>query len=158
MSPQDRPEPPIAVYTERLLQVRRRLALYADRVEVDASWLFGSRRHTTVRLAALTPRTNEIFVRNRWLKRAVLIGSLAVASAVVLGRPGYGPWAQRVSLACWVVAGLCAAAAALSFRKVRFVRLLRPDGRPGLDIAQAGPDAAGFETFVAAVKRQVRSA
>ncbi len=158
MSSPDRTASPIAVYTERLLQVRRRIALYGDRVEVDASWLLGSRRHTTVRLGALTPRTDEIFVRNRWLKRAIMLGSLAVAAAVVLAQPGYGPWAQRVSLACWVAAGVCGAVVALSFRKVRFVRLLRPDGRPGLDIAQAGPDAARFDEFVAAVKRQVRSA
>ena len=154
----DSAEPPIAVYTERLVQVRRRIALHRDRVEVDASWLFGSRRHTTVKLGALTPRTKEIFVRNRWLKRAILLGSLAVAAAVGLGRPGDGPWGQRASLACWLVAGLCGAVAALSFRKVRFVRLLRPDGSPGLDIAQAGPDAARFEEFVEAVKRQVRGA
>lgn|GEM_PF-716810 len=158
MSALEATEAPVAVYTERLLQVRRRIALYGDRVEVDASWLFGSRRRTTVRLGALTPRSKEIFVRNRWVRRAILLGSLAVAAAVVLGRPGYGPWAQRASLGCWVAAGLCAAVAALGFRKVRFVRLLRPDGRPGLDIAQAGPDAARFDEFVAAVKRQVRSA
>lgn len=157
MSALDRTEPPIAVYTERLLQVRRRFALYGDRVEVDAWWLFGSRRHTTVKLGALTPRTKEIFVRNRWVRRAILLGSLAVAAAVFLGSRGEA-WAQRASLAGWVTAGLFAAAAALSFRKVRFVRLLRPDGRPGLDIAQAGPDATGFDEFVAAVKRQVRSA
>ena len=158
MSAVDPTESPIAVYTERLLQVRRRFALYGDRVEVDASWLLGSRRHTTVRLGALTARTEQFFVRNRWVRRAIVLGSLAVAAAVVLGRGGSGPWAQRASLACWVAAGLCAAVAALSFRKVRFVRLLRPDGRPGLDIAQAGPDAARFDEFVAAVKRQVRSA
>jgi hypothetical protein len=157
LSDPDRTAPPIAVYTERLLQVRRRIALHGDRVEVDAAWLLGPRRHTTVRLGALTPRTKELLVRSRWVRNAVMLGSLAVAAAVVLGRPGYGEWAQRVSLACWVAAGLCAAVAALTFRKVRFVRLLRPDGRPGLDIAQAGPDAARFEEFVAAVKRQVRS-
>lgn len=150
--------PPIAVYTERLIQVRRTLALYPDRIEVDAAWLLGARRHVTVKLASLTSRTSEIFVRNRWTKHAILIGSLAVAAAVVFGRPGYEPWGARVSAAAWAMAGLCAAVAALSFRKVRFVRLLRPDGRPGLDIAQAGPDTARFEEFLAAVKRQVRNA
>jgi len=158
LSAVDRTERPIAVYTERLLQVRRRFALYRDHVEVDASWLLGSRRHITVKLASLTTRTKEILVRNRWVKRAVMLGSLAVAAAVVLGRPDYGPWAQRASLVCWGAAGLCAAVAALGFRKVRFVRFLRPDGSPGLDIAQAGPDAAGFDEFVAKIARQVRSA
>lgn len=153
-----RPTPPLAVYTERLLQVRRELALHGDRIEVDASWRLGSRRRTTVELASLTPRTTEIFVRNRWAKRAIMLGSLAVAAAVVLGRPDHGTWGQRAGLVAWVAAGLCAAVAALAIRKIRFVRLLRPDGRPGLDIAQAGPDAARFEEFVAAVRRQVRSA
>lgn len=150
-------EQPLAVYTERLIQVRRTMALYADRVEVEARWLLGTRQRTTVRLASLTPRTAEIFVRNRWTKHAILLGSLAVAAAVVLGRPGYGPWGERASLAGWAAAGLCGAVAALTFRKVRFVRLLRPDGRPGLDVAQAGPDAGRLDEFVAAVKRQVRA-
>jgi hypothetical protein len=149
---------PLAVYTERLLQVRRRLALHEDRIEVDAAWLLGARRHITVKLSSLTPRTAEIFVRNRWTKHAILLGSLAVAAAVVLGRPDHGAWGQRISTAAWVAAGLCAAVVALTFRKVRFVRLLRPDGRPGLDVAQAGPDAARFDEFVAAVKRRVRGA
>jgi len=148
-------ERPIAVYTERLLQVRRRLALFEDRVEIDASWLLGSRHHHTVKLASLGPRTTEFFVRNRWLKRAIMLGSLAVAAAVVLGRPDHGAWGPRISAAAWVAAGLCAAVAGLSFRKIRFVRLLRPDGRPGLDVAQAGPDAARFDEFVAAVRRRV---
>ncbi len=152
-------DPPIAVYTERLLQVRRRLALYPDRIEVEATWLLGSRHRAVIPLGTLSPRTTEFFVRNRWTKRAIMLGSLAVGAAVVLGRPGrYGPWAERAGLAAWVIAGLCAAVAALSFRKIRFVRLLRADGKPGLDVAQAGPDAARFEEFVAAVRRQVRTA
>jgi hypothetical protein len=151
-------EQPIAVYTERLVQVRRTMALYDDRIEVEARWLLGARHRITIRLASLTPRTTEIFVRNRWTKHAILLGSLAVAAAVVLGRPGYGPWGERASALGWAAAGLCAAVAALTFRKVRFVRLLRPDGRPGLDIAHAGPDAGRFDGFVAAVKQQVRRA
>ncbi len=157
MTPTD-PTPPLAVYIERLLQVRRRLALYDDRIEVDAVWLLGARRRSTVKLASLTPRTAELFVRNRWTKHAILLGSLAVAAAVVLGRPDHGAWGQRISAAAWVAAGLCAAVVALTFRKVRFVRLLRPDGRPGLDVAQAGPDAARFDEFVAAVRRRVSRA
>jgi hypothetical protein len=155
MAPTDSP---IAVYTERLFQVRRTLALYRDRIEVDATWLLGRSHHTTVKLASLTPRTADLHVRNRWVKRAIMAGSLAIAAALYLGRPGQGPWAERASVAAWAAAGLCAAVVALTFRKVRFVRLLRPDGRPGLDIAHAGPDAGRFEEFLAAVKRQVRSA
>jgi hypothetical protein len=151
-------ERPIAVYTERLLQVRRELALYEDRVEVDASWLLGARHHHSVKLASLGPRTTELFVRNRWVKRAIMLGSLAVAAAVVLGRPDHGVWGQRISAAAWAAAGLCAAVVAITFRKVRFVRLLRPDGRPGLDIAQAGPDAERFDEFVAAVRRRAARA
>ncbi|MBI5544533.1 MAG: hypothetical protein HY901_11630 [Deltaproteobacteria bacterium] len=149
---------PLASYTERLLQVRRDFALYHDRVEVRASWLLGRTHCTTVLLGQLSPRTTEALIRNRWAKHSILIGSLAVATAVVLGRPGQEPWVQRASVLGWLVAGFCGVVLALTARKVRFVRVLRPDGKPGLDIAQAGPDAARFEEFLAALKRQVRQA
>ncbi|MGI5865878.1 MAG: hypothetical protein ACOX6T_28000 [Myxococcales bacterium] len=149
---------PIAKYTECLLQVRRELVLFEDRVEIEARWLLGGTHRMAVKLSDLTPRTTEFFVRNRWAKRAILIGSLAVAAAVVFGRPGQGPWAQSAGMVGWVLAAVCAAIAGLTIRKIRFVRLLRHDGKAGLDVAQAGPDAARFEDFLAAIKRQVRRA
>lgn len=149
---------PLATYTERLLQVRRDFALYPDRVEVRAAWLLGKRQQTTVPLADLTARSTEFFVRNRWAKRALMLGSLAVAAAVVFGRPGQSAWAQRASLVGWAVAGVCALVFARTLRKVRFVRLLKPDGKAGLDLAQAGPDAARFEAFLAAVRKQILAA
>lgn len=149
---------PIARYTERLLQVRREIELFPDRIEIRAVWLLGKTHRMTVRLADLTPRYTEAAIRNRWVKRAVVIGSFAVAAAVVFSRPGQGPWAQRASIAAWVVAGVCAVVLSQTVRKVRFVRLLRPDGKPGLDLAQAGPDAARFDEFVAAVRQQIRQA
>ncbi len=155
MSDQDAP---IATYTESLLQVRRSFVLFPDRVEVRASWLLGKTHTTTVRLSDLTARSTEFYVRNRWMKRALVLGSFAVAAAVVFGRPGQGPWAQRVSLVAWVAAACCGLVLARTVRRVRFVRLLRPDGKAGLDLAQSGPDIARFEEFVAAVRRQIRQA
>ncbi|HCF60453.1 MAG TPA: hypothetical protein DFS52_20940 [Myxococcales bacterium] len=152
------PAAPLARYTERLLQVRRELALFEDRVEIEARWLLGGTHRTTVKLSDLTPRTTELFVRNRWAKRAILVGALAVSAAVVFGRPNQEPWVQSASMVGWVVTAICAVIAGLSFRKIRFVRLLRHDGKAGLDIAQAGPDALRFEDFLTAIKRQVRRA
>jgi hypothetical protein len=152
------PATPIATYTERLLQVRRELELFDDRIEIRAFWLLGRRFQTTVKLANLTARTTEIFIRNRWAKHAILVGSLAIAAAVVFGREGQGLWAHRASIVAWVATGVCGAVVALTIRKVRFVRFLRPDGKPGLDVAQAGPDSGRFEDFIAQVRRQIRQA
>jgi len=148
---------PIATYTERLFQVRREFALFKDRVEIQAFWLVGKRHQTIIRLSDLSVRTTEFFVRNRWAKRAIVVAALAASAAVVFGRPTDPEWVQRVSLLGWVVAAASVFVIAQTIRRVRFVRLLKPDGKPGIDIAQSGPDAARFEEFVSAVKRQVMS-
>ena len=148
---------PIAIYTERLPQVRREFALHADRIVVNARWLFGRRHVSVIPFSGLTPRTTRLTIRNRLVKRSILIGSLAVAVAVVFARPGYMPWIHLLSPVAWGVAGVSAALAAYSFPKTPFVRFLRTDGRPGLDIGQAGPDTAHFDDFVEQVRRAIRS-
>ena len=77
------PLPSISTYTERLPQVQRVFRLYGDRVEIQAKWTIGKEYQASVKLADLKPQVNRFFVRNRWFKRSILIGSLAVAAAVV---------------------------------------------------------------------------
>ena len=148
---------PIATYNEHLPQVRREFTLHADRIVVDARWLFGRRHVRTIPFAELTPRTTRLTIRNRLVKRSILIGSLAVAAAVVFARPGYAEWMRTLSQVSWGVAGICGALAAFAFRKTPFVCFLRADGRPGLDIGRAGPDVARFDDFVEQVRRAIRS-
>lgn len=154
----DTPAQPLATYTERLPQVKRVLRLYRDRIEIDAAWTLGKNYQTTVRLEDLTPQVKRFFVRNRWFKRSILIGSMAVAAAVVFTRPDYPEWLRRNALLGWAVASGCAMMAFVTFPNRQFARFSKRDGRPGLDICSAGPDRARFEEFLEQVQRRVRNA
>jgi hypothetical protein len=150
---------PISTYTERLPQVRRELRLYSDRVEIAAKWTAGKDYTMTVSLADLTPQVKRFFVRNRWFKKSILIGSIAVAVAVVLTRPGeYPDWVSRTALLGWPVAGACVLMALWSLPKREFARFSRKDGSAGLDICKAGPDRGRFDEFVQQVAKRIRKA
>jgi len=150
------PETPLATYTERLPQVRRVFRLYPDRVEVSARWTLGRRFRITVRLADLSGQVNRFTVKNRWLPRAVGVGSLAVGLALVFSRGGYPGWVQRASMAGWPAAGVAFAVALICLPRRQFVHFPRGDGKPGLDICKAGPDQARFEAFVGEVRKCIR--
>jgi len=143
-------------YTERLPQVRRVLRLHRDAVHIDAKWLMGRRYSHTVNLSDLKPQYRTFYVRNQWFRRAILIGSLGAAAAVVFSGDGYPLWLQQTSIAMWGLTGIMFSVAAITLRKTRFARFLRTDGKAGLDVAAAGPSAAGFEAFVANVQKQIR--
>jgi hypothetical protein len=149
---------PLASYTERLPQVQRIFGLYSNRVEIEAKWTLGKDYRSTVQLADLAPQYKFLFVRNRWFKKAIMIGSLAVAAAVVFTRGDYPDWVKRNALLGWPVAGACLAMVAMTARRRRFARFFQKSGRPGLDIFDAGPDRAHFTEFVESVQKQVRRA
>ncbi len=151
-------ETPLATYTERLPQVRREFRLYPDRVEVAARWTLGRTFRITVKLADLSGQVNRFRVKNRWMPRAVMVGSAAVAYALVLSRSGYPAWVQKAAVWGWPVAGLAFALALICLPRRLFVHFPRSNGKPGLDICQAGPDRARFEAFVAAVRQCIRRA
>jgi len=147
---------PLARYREQLPQVRREFALHADHVEVRARWALGRRYRNVVRLEDLSGRTTTLLIRNKLVKKAIAFGSLAVGAAVVLALPGYAPGVRAFAPAGWSVAVICFGVAAITWRKTPFIRFLRTDGRPGLDIGRAGPEAAAFESFVDQVRRAIR--
>lgn len=149
---------PLAVYRERLPQVTRLFALYADRIEVDASWTLGKKQRTVVALAELDPNFTRRLVRNRWFKKAVLVASLAVGTAVVLGQPNYAPLLRRFSDIAWLLSGMGAVVAVASFRRRRFVLFSNRTGRTGLDLCDAGPDRSRFDAFVTEVQKRIRQA
>jgi hypothetical protein len=146
---------PLATYTERLPQVRRMFRLYPDRVEVDAHWTFGRNFQTIVKLGDLSGQINRFTVKNRWFGKAVVVGSAAVAFALVLSRSGYPELLRRASVLGWPIAGLAFVVAVFSLPRRQFVHFPRADGRPGLDICKAGPDQARFEDFVKEVRTRV---
>lgn len=146
---------PLAVYTERLPQVKRVLSLYRDRVEISAAWTVGKKYQMTVSLTDLQPQPKRFFVRNSWFKRSILIGSLAVAVAVVFTREGYAQWIRTNALLGWGVASACALMAFLTFPARQFARFPRKDGRAGLDICRSGPDQAHFDEFIELIQKRI---
>ena len=152
------PSQPLCIYTERLPQVKRLFHVFPDRVEIAAQWTLGKTYRTTVRLADLAPHFKFQKIRNRWFKRSVVIGSLAVAAAVVFSRNDYPGWIRHNALLGWGIAAGCAVVAAISYRPRRFARFHRKDGPPGLDIFDAGPDRARFEEFLREIQVRIRKA
>ncbi len=149
----------IATYTERLIQVTRVFTLHPDRVEIRARWLFRGQFETRIPLASLSPEHTTIRIRYKLLKHAILALAAGVG-VVALGRHWSQPLAPPSPL-IWFGCGLTAAGflvAALTARKVTFVRFRRKDGRPGLDIGRSGPQVAEFDEFVRTVRRQILSA
>ncbi len=150
------PSQPIFAYTERLPQVKRVLHLFPDRVEIAAKWTLGKDYKSTVRLDGLTPQFKLHTLRNRWFKRSIMIGSLAVAVAVVFARGEYPDWVKHNAPLAWAIAGVCAIVAFRSLRKRRYARFSRKDGSPGLDVFDAGPDRARFDEFLREIQKCIR--
>lgn len=147
---------PLSTYTDRLPQVRRQFSLYADRVEVVATWTLGKTHHNVVKLTDLQQQPKTITIRNRWCKRAITVAMLAAATAIVISRPGYADWMRQAANAVWGVSAAAAVVAVVTFRKSRFARFARHDGKPGLDIGSAGPEARRSDEFTQAVQKQIR--
>ena len=148
---------PLDTYTERLPQVKRVLRLYRDRVEIEAAWTIGKDYRIVVQLGGLLPQVTRFYVRNRWFKRSIMIGSLAVAAAVVFTRGGYPAWLMRNALLGYGIAAACAVIAVMTATRRQFARFLKKDGQPGLDICRAGPDAARFDDFVEQIQRRIKA-
>jgi hypothetical protein len=147
---------PIATYTDRLPQVRRSFALYSDRVEVEAVWTLGRAHRNVVRLDDLAPAYTQFYVRNRWGKRAFLIGCLAAATAVVFGQESYAPGFHTAAKFLWGIAGAGLMLTVMSIRKTRFIRFSRIDGKAGLDMAAAGSRKGEMQSFADRVKKQIQ--
>ena len=151
-------KPPIFTYTERLPQVRRVFDLYCDRVEIHAQWTAGNAYHNTVKLADLTGEFTRVVIRNRWFKKSVMIGSIALAAAAVLPHGDYPQFVRSAALLGWPLAGVCIAIAAISFPKRQFARFTRRDGKVGLDLCNAGPNKARYQEFIREIQRRIRKA
>lgn len=149
-------ESPLATYIERLPQVRREFRLFPDRVDIAAKWTLGRSFTTTVRLGDLSGQMNRFQVKNRWLPKAIVVASAAVAFALVLSRPGYSDLVRRVAVIGWPIAGLALIVALFCWPRRQFVHFPRSNGRPGLDICKAGPDRERFEAFVDQVRGRIR--
>lgn len=147
---------PLAIYRERLLQVRRVLALYPDRIEVQAKWLGGGRFSYTVRLSDLRAKPTEARIRQRIWRKGLIVAMLAAAAAVVVQR--YAHWGQTAMYILWSIAVAAGIFTLIAWKKVQFMRFTQHDGKPGLDIARSGPDADRFDQFIEQVRQQIRRA
>jgi hypothetical protein len=149
-----KPAPAPISYVESLPQVRRVFQLLGDRVAIDAHWTLGRDFRTTVMLADLSPATTTFTVRNKWFRKSVLVGSIAAGVAVLLTRFALFHPVHWLSAPCWAVAGVSLVMAARSFQKRQFVRFLRKDGRPGLDVCRTDP--ARFDGFLRELQARLR--
>ena len=143
-------------YHERLPQVQRSFHLHRDRIDIDARWTLGRSFRSSVKLADLSPQARRFTVRNKWFKRAVMVGAIALGLALLCARH---PWFSRVrwaTLLCWPVAGVSLVVAIRSFRKRQFVHFPRTNGKQGVDICRMDPEA--FEAFVREVQARIRKA
>lgn len=150
------PTEPLLTYQERLPQVRREFRLFRDRVEIDAQWTFGRHHHTIVKLADLSGRFEQFTVRNKWFKRSILIGALAISAALVFARGNYAPAVRKAAGLGWPIAGMCAVVAVMSARNRQFVHFPRKDGRPGLDICRTNSER--FQDFLREVQKRAGKA
>ena len=143
-------------YLERLPQVQREFRLFGDHVEIDAHWTLGRSFRTTVKLADLSPRATRFNVRNKWFKKSVLIGSIAIGMALLFSREAFFFRVRWIALLCWPVAGVALVLAIRSFQKRQFAHFSRKDGKPGLDICRTDPER--FETFMREIQARIRKA
>ena len=143
-------------YLERLPQVQRTFRLYRDRVEIDARWTLGRSFQTIVKLADLSPQAKRFTVRNKWFKRSVMIGAIAIGLALLFTREAFLARVRWAALLCWPVAGVCLLVAIRSFQKRQFAHFPRKNGRPGLDICKTDPEH--FEAFLLEVQARIRKA
>jgi hypothetical protein len=148
---------PLAVYSERLLEVRRRVLLYPDRVVVEARWLLKGRFEHTVRLGSLKRQHRRLVIRYRVFRYAgwvLAVGLLLFAVAFHEAKGGPIGLGGYVTLAVAVVGGLVVVVT-YPLRRLLFARFDAKSGRGGLDIGSAGNDTATFEGFVRLVEQQV---
>jgi hypothetical protein len=146
----------LAVYSERLLEVRRRFLLYPDRVVVEARWLLKGRFEHTVRLASLKTEPRRLVVRYRlfWYAGWTLaIGALLFAMAFHQAHGGPIGLGGYATLAVAIV-GAVMLAVTYPLRRLEFARFDAQSGRGGLDIGSAGNDPRTFERFVRLVEQQ----
>jgi hypothetical protein len=148
---------PLAVYSERLLEVRRRFSLYPDRVVVEARWLFKGRFEHTVRLGSLKSQHRRLVIRYRVFRYAgwvLAVGLLLFAVAFHEAKGGPIGLGGYMTLAVAVVGGLVVVVT-YPLRRLMFVRFDAKSGRGGLDIGSGGSDTPTFEGFVRSVEQQV---
>jgi hypothetical protein len=148
---------PIASYTERLPQVTRTFTLHSDHVLVQAHWRVKGDFTNKVPLAALKPQYKELKIRNKLFKPAAVV----LAAGVVLVAFGlYPQWPRALSgslLAGMLMVVVGGVLSGWWYRAVRFVRFDSDKGKPGLDMARAGPDRDSFDEFIERVQKQIRA-
>jgi hypothetical protein len=143
-------------YIEQLPQVQRAFLLYRDRIEIDARWTLGRSFRTTVKLAELSPQATRFTIRNKWFKKSIMLGAIAIGTALLFSRHTLFEEVRWASLLFWPIAGVCFVVAVRSFQKRQFAHFPRKDGRPGLDICSTDPER--FETFLREVQARIRKA
>lgn len=147
----------IATYTERLPQVSRTFTLYPDHVLVQAHWRVKGDFTNKIPLTTLKPKYKELKIRNKLFKPAAVLLAMGV---VVLAFQLYPQWPRSLNPALILSFVMILVGGVLSgiwYRAVTFVRFDAEKGKPGLDIAEAGPDRDRFDEFVERIQKEIRA-
>jgi hypothetical protein len=152
---------PLAQFDEVRPNGRRHFELFADRVIVDSRSAKAD-CVITVLLADLRAEPNIVRVRPKEFNLGVgslLIGIVLGFVAFTVGamqQPANGKSMIWVGAsAAFLVASL--AIVAKTIRKIEFTQFVSNQGKPLLDVARAGPQRAGFDSFIEAVTDQIRA-
>jgi len=148
---------PIATYTERLLQVRRVFTLYPDKVVVDAHWLVKGSFRSTILLDSLKPACHEHHLRNKLFRKAALVATIGVVLVAWTVYPRIPSPLPILTIVAGVIAVAALALTAMTRPRILFVHFDTREGKPGLDIARAGPDKTQFDNFVKLIQKQIRT-
>lgn len=152
------PEEVIAVYREQRFDGKRVFELFHDRVRIRGSRQFSSEFETFVSLAALDPTPMRIRIRHKSFWSGLLILLVAfILDCILVSGFHFPPESSSVGLVgCIGMAGVALMLA--TARKVEFISFSNIAGRPVLDFARSGPDAADLDSFVQLVSKNINNA
>ncbi len=153
-------EKPIATYEEARFELRRRFALFPDRIRVTGKGLYLGRLDAVIPLSILHPDPARQWVRGQLFRYglfALFVAACWAASLSLGGGPEalVRPWVVGV-LGSLALVGLLVVLA--NIRPVEFARFQTDAGVIALDVGRVGRQAEGFDEFVDLLIEQIQGA
>ncbi len=146
---------PLATYDEVRFDGRRRFALFPDHVHYRIKLTLGTDCEGSIPLQLLDPNYDRMHHRNPIIIGGMIFAVIGFATASVLNAAFSVSLLNPGLVLMLVIGGTGLALCAATWRKVEFIRFRGPSGTSILDIARAGPNAERFDSFVAALVRQI---
>jgi hypothetical protein len=143
---------PLATYREVMVHARRRFDLYKDRVIVYGK-AANVEAETVVRLSDLNPWPNTIRVRHKWFRMAILMFfgaflTLIAAASTYPPPPGGEVLPLMLGSTSFALFFVGSIIFGYTYRMLKFISFNSHAGVKLLDVGDAGPDRADFDSFV----------